>query len=447
MTAETLDLNLLTDLVTKAGKAGADAADSIFVESASLSASWRMGQNEGIERAEARDLGLRVFVGHAQAVVSSTDTTADALDALVARALAMARTAPEDPYCGLADAERLAGDIPDLDLCDWTEPSSESLLEAASEAEDAARAVAGITNSEGAEASWGRSRIALAASNGFAGAYPASSFGLSASVVAGTDTGMERDYEYSSTRHRNDLDPPAEIGTRAGERTVRRLNARKVASGQVPVVFDPRVSGGFLRLLAGVISGAAIARGTSFLKDGMDKAVFGAGIRVIDDPLRPRGLASRPFDGEGVAPARRAVIDDGRLTTWLLDSRSARQLDLDTTGHAGRGTSAPPMPTPSNLYMEPGAETRDALIGAIDSGLYVTEMMGMSFNNVTGDYSRGAAGFWIEKGVLVYPVSELTVAGNLKDLFPRMTPANDLEFRYGVNAPTLRCDGMTVAGI
>ncbi len=441
------DLNLLTDLIAKAKAAGADAADAVAFRAASLSVAWRLGKTEGVERAEAEDLGLRVFVGRRQAVVSSTDSGAEALDELVERALAMARSVPEDPYCGLADEALLARAVPDLDLYDAQEPASESLLAAAEEAEDAARAVPGITNSEGAEASWGRSDVALAASNGFTGAYRTSSFSVVASVIAGKDTGMERDYDYATARHRDDLDSPADIGRRAGERAVERLGARKVESGHVPVVFDPRVSGGFARLLAGSISGASIARGTSFLKDKMEAQLFAPGIEVIDDPLRPRGLVSRPFDGEGVATQSRKLIDDGRLTTWLMDSRSARQLGLQSTGHASRGTSSPPSPSPSNLYMAPGAETPEALIGAIGNGFYVTEMMGMSFSGVTGDYSRGASGFWIEDGALAYPVSEVTVAGNLLDLFPRMTPADDLEFRFGVNAPTLRVDGMTVAGL
>ena len=268
-----------------------------------------------------------------------------------------------------------------------------------------------------------------------------------ASVVAGKDTGMERDYDYHSARHREDLEAPADIGRRAGERAVRRLNPRKQKSGSVPVVFDPRVSGGFLRLLAMSISGSAIVRGTSFLQDKLHQALFAQGINVVDDPLRPRGLSSRPFDGEGVACERLAVIDNGQLASWILDSRSARQLDMATTGNAARGPSSPPAPSPSNLYMKPGDATPEAMIAAIETGFYVTEMMGMSFNSTTGDYSRGAAGFWIDKGELAYPVSEMTVAGNLLEMFPRMTPASDLEFRYGLDAPTLRVDGMTVAGL
>ena len=441
------DLDLLSDLISRARAAGADEADVILVRSTSQDATWRMGRNEGVERSEANDLGLRVLIGKRQAVVSTTDLRAGAIAEIVERALAMAKAVPEDPYCGLPDIERLAVEIPDLDLSDDSEPSSDDLLAWAEEAEDAARGTKGITNSEGAEAGWSEGRVALAASNGFAGTYRGTRFGVSVSVVAGSGTGMERDYEFLSARHCSDLETPAAVGGRAAERAVRRLNPRKQKSAQVPVVFDPRVSGGFLRLLAAVVSGNAITRSTSFLQEKLGEPVFAPGISIIDDPLRPRGLSSRPFDGEGVAGQRRALIEDGRLTTWLLDSRSARQLGLQTTGHAARGPSGPPAPSPSNLSMSPGSVTPEALIGEIDGGLYVTEMMGMSFQTTTGDYSRGAAGFWIENGELAYPVSELTVAGNLLNLFPRLTPADDLVFRYGMDAPTLRIDGMTMAGL
>jgi PmbA protein len=441
------DLDLLSDLIGRAKAAGADEADAMFVRSASQDATWRLGRNEGVERSEANDLGLRVLIGKRQAVVSTTDLGAGALTETVERAIAMAKAVPADPHCGLPDGDRLATAIADLDLADDAEPSSEDLLAWAEEAEDAARAIDGVTNSEGAEAGWSEGRVALAASNGFAGSYRGTRFGVSVSVVAGSGTGMERDYEFLSTRHRADLEAPAAVGVRAAERAVKRLNPRKQKSAQVPVVFDPRVSGGFLRLLAMVISGNTIARGTSFLQEKLNEQVFAPGINIIDDPLRPRGLSSRPFDGEGVAGEKRALIDDGRLTTWLMDSRSARQLGLQTTGHAARGPSGPPAPSASNLSLSPGSVTPEALIGEIDGGLYVTEMMGMSFQATTGDYSRGAAGFWIENGELAYPVSELTVAGNLLDLFPRLTPADDLVFRYGADAPTLRIDGMTMAGL
>ena len=440
-------LDLLDDLIRRAKRAGADAADAVFAEGTSLALAQRLGEPEKLERAEGRDLGLRVLVGKRQAIVSSTDFKPAALDELVARAVAMARAVPEDPYCGIADPDQITRQFPALDSVDPAEPPSEILVERAKRAEAAALAVPGVTNSEGAEASWSRSRSALVASNGFAGVHEVSHHSVSAVVLAGDGgTGMERDYDYSTAVHGADLEDPTAVGTRAGERTVRRLKPRKVATAKVPIVFDPRVAGGMLRHLAGAISGPAIARGTSFLKDKLGQRIFASGIRVIDDPLRRRGLRSHPFDGEGLAPTRRAIIEDGVLTTWILDLRASRQHKLASTGHASRGTSSPPAPSPTNLYFEPGRVNPAALMADIKNGLYVTEMMGMGVNGVTGDYSRGASGFWIDNGKLDYPVSEITIAGNLKDMFLALSLADDLEFKTGIDAPTLRIDGMTIAG-
>ena len=440
------DLNLLSDLVDKAKRAGADAADAVLFESVSLEVSYRLGAREDLERSESKDLGLRIFFGKKQAIVSSTDMTPASLDELLERGLAMAAAMPEDPYCGLADTDRLCTDIPDLDLNDPGEPTPEALYEMAAEAETAALAVAGVSNSESAGAGWGRNRIALVTSNGFSGGYATSSHSLFASVIAGEGTGMERDYDFTSARHGGDLDKPAAIGTSAGQRAVRRLNPRKVESQQIPVIFDPRVSNSMLGHFVGAISGTSVARGTSFLKDSLGKQIFAPGITIVDDPHRPRGLASKPFDGEGVANRRWLLAENGELATWIMDSASARQLGLASTGHASRGTSGPPAPSTTNLYMQPGACSRDELLADIASGLYITELIGFGVNGVTGDYSRGAAGFWIDKGELTHPISELTIAGNLKDMFLNITPANDLTFRYGNNAPTLRIDGLMVAG-
>ena len=437
---------LLEGLIARARRLGTDAADALYVHGSALDAGYRLGEPEELVRAEGRTLGLRVFVGARQAIVSTTDLSESTLGPLAERAIAMARSVPEDPFAGLADPALLARDWPSLDLADASEPDAESLMARAAEAEDAARAVAGVTNSDGASASWGRSEVTLATSGGFAGGYATSRFSVSAAALAGEGTAMERDYDWSATVHEADLDDPATIGRRAGERAVRRLGARKAQSGQVPVVYDPRIAGGLLSHLAGAITGPSIARGTSFLKDALETQLFAPGIAVMDDPHRARGLRTRPFDGEGVASERRAIIADGVLQTWLLDSRSARQLELVSTGHASRGASAPPSPSCTNLWLEPGAESAEALIGGVESGLYVTELMGMGVNMVTGDYSRGAAGFWIEQGEIAYPVSEVTVAGNLREMFRHLTPASDLEFRYGVNSPTVRIDGMTVAG-
>jgi PmbA protein len=429
-----------------AKKAGADAADALFVEGVSSSVSYRLGKLEDVERAESYDLGLRVFVGNRVAIVSSTDFAADALAMLPARAVAMAKLAPEDKFAGLAPQDRLARDIPALDLEDPAEPGAERLIELARGVEGAAMAVKGVTNSEGGGASFSRSAVALATSTGFFGRHAGTSHSIGVAVLAGEGTGMERDYDHDSARHAGDLRSPEEIGATAGEKAVRRLNPRSMKSQSVPVVFHPDEAAGLLGHFAGAISGASIARGVSFLKDRMDQPVFAPGIRVIDDPHRVRGLRSKPFDGEGVANGRRALVEDGRLTSWLLDCASARQLGLQTTGHAARGTGGPPSPSITNLYLEAGAASVKDLIGDIKQGFYVTELMGMGVNNVTGDYSRGAAGFWIENGEIAFPVSEITIAGNLIAMFARLVPANDLQFRHGTNAPTVRIDGMTIAG-
>lgn len=440
------DRDRLSGLVAAAARRGADAADAVLVRSTSLSHAQRLGEIERLERQESFDLGLRVFRGQKQAIVSSTDFSEPALDELVGRALDMAATVPDDRYAGLAEPGQLAVEFPELDMVDPDEPAGEALFEMARACEDAARAVAGITNSEGAEASWSRSEITLAASNGFAGAYARTDSGIGASVIAGEGAGMEAEYAFARAVHLEDLEDAASVGTRAGERAVARLGARRMPTCRAPVVFDPRVAGGLLGHLAGAISGPTIARGTSFLKESLGARIFAEGIVVVDDPHRVRGLRSKPFDAEGIANARRSIVDDGVLTTWLLDLASARQLGLETTGHASRGTSGPPAPAPTNLYLVPGKTSPAELMAGIEAGFYVTSLMGMGINGVTGDYSRGAAGFWIEDGEIAHPVSEMTIAGNLKDMYRALVPADDLEFRYGTNSPTVRIDGMTVAG-
>lgn len=440
------DLDLLGDLVARAKRAGADAADAVMIEGIHLSHSQRLGVVEKLERSEHREIGLRAFVGKRVAAVSSTDETGGALDELVARAVAMARSVPEDPHAGLAEPGWLAGDVEDLDIDDDNESSPEVLAARAGAAEDAARAVAGVTNSDGADADWGRWRVALVGTNGFSGTYGRTQSSISAAVLAGEGLNMERDHAASAQVHAGDLEDPAEIGRRAGERAVRRLNPRKARSARVPVIYDRRCSSSLLRHLTTAINGSSIARGVSFLKDSMGKPVFAPGIAIHDDPHKPRGLYSKAFDGEGVACERRAVIEDGRLTTWLLDCRSARQLGLISTGHAMRGANTQPMPGPTNFWLEAGSVTQEEMIAEIESGLLILELIGFGVNGATGDYSRGASGFWIEKGEIAYPVSEITVAGNLKDMFAKLIPADDLEFRAGVDAPTVRIDGMTVAG-
>src|SRR3954454_3193550 len=440
------DIDLLQDVIGKALKAGADAADAVLVEGTSLSHARRLGKTEKLERSEGQDLGLRVLVGKQQAIVSSSDRSPKMLAELVERTVAMARAVPEDPFCGLADPAEVAKDWPQLDMLDPDEPSAETLIERARAAEETALAVQGVTNSEGAEAGWGRSRIALVASNGFAGGYAGSHHGVSVSVIGGSGNGMERDYDYGSAVYAADLQDPAEIGKSAGERTIKRLGARKVPPYRCPVVLDPRVARGFISHLLGGISGPSITRGTSFLKNKLGQRICPEAITITEDPHRQRGHRSKPFDAEGLANRRRALIDKGVLTTWLLDLRSARQLGLKSTGHAARGTASPPSPAATNIWIEPGRATPAELMADIAGGFYVTELMGMGVNGITGDYSRGAAGFWIENGQIAFPVSEMTVAGNLKDMFARLIAANDLEFRTGADSPTLRIDDLTVAG-
>jgi PmbA protein len=359
----------------------------------------------------------------------------------------MARAAPEDPFAGLADPALLARSFPDLDLVDRELPEVSALETAARRAEEAGRAVRGVSKSGGASASAGIGGMVLLTSQGFSGAYVGSRHSVSMQAIAGQGTAMESDYDFSSALHAVDLDPPEKIGRTAGERAVARLNPRKVTTRKVPVVFDPRISGSLVGHLAGAINGGAVARKTSFLREKLGERLFAPGINIIDDPLRRRGLRSRPFDAEGVATERMALVADGVLKTWLLDSATARELGFTTTGHAQRGASSTPSPGPSNLHLEPGTASKADLIKDLAEGFYITDLIGVGVNMVTGDYSRGAAGFWIENGELRYAVSEVTIAGHLLDMFRTLTPANDLEFRYATNAPTIRLEGMTVAGV
>ncbi len=440
-------LDRLDAALAAARSAGADAADAMYVGDGSTSISVRLGQLEDIGRAEGEEIGIRVFVGQRSASVSSSDLTAGALAEAAARAVAMARLAPEDPYAGLAPAELLAsGELAELDVDDPTEISAAQLKDRALACEDAARAVAGVTNSEGAGAAAGVVVTALATSTGFRGGKRSTSHSLSASVVAGTGSDMQRDYAWHAARFLADVESAAEIGERAGTRATRRLHPIKLASGAMPILFDPRVSSTLLGHLVGAITGSAIARGTSFLKDRLGQAILPAGLFLIDDPLRRRGLRSRAFDGEGLPARRTPIVADGVLTTWLMDAASARQLGLAPTGHASRGTSGPPGAGTTNLHLEGGTATPAELMADIRQGVLVTELIGMGVNGLTGDYSRGASGFLIENGEITRPVAEITIAGNLIDMFRNLTAANDLHFRHASNAPTLRIDGMMVAG-
>ncbi len=438
--------SLAQRLVEAARRAGADAADAVAVRGISLGVEVRDGRVEESERSEGDDVGLRVLVGQRQAVVSTNDVSGDGVAKLAERAVAMARVAPEDKYVGLADPSLLARDLPDLDLLDPDIPSTAELERRAHEAEAAGLAVTGVTKSGGASAAAGIGGMVLVTSSGFHGAYLRSSQSISMTAISGEGTGMERDYDYTAAPHGADLYSPERVGKSAGERAVARANPRKVETSQVPVVYDPRVSGSLVGHLVGAINGASIARKTSFLKDKLGAQLFADNIRIIDDPLRRRGLRSQPFDAEGVSVKKLALIDRGVLTSWLLDSATARELGLATTGHAHRGVSSSPSPGPYNLHLEGGDVTPAALISDIRQGFYVTDLIGSGVNGVTGDYSRGASGFWSENGKITYPVSEVTIAGHLLPMFKSLSAANDLEFRYGINAPTLRIEGLTLGG-
>lgn len=439
--------SILQSLLDEARRYGADAADALLYHAVSSGVSWRLGKLEDVERSEGRDLGLRILVGRRQAIVSTTDFSKSCLKELVERCAAMAKAAPEDPYCGLAPKERLAtAPFPDLDLGDFIEPDTETLKKRAAACESAALAVKGVVNSEGGGASYGEGRKWFATSTGFFGASGGARHSVSVSVLAEDANGMERDYDYDSKTHYADMRAPEPIGTRAGERAVKRLSPKKIKSRSAPVIYDKRVSGSFLSHLAGAVNGAAIARGVSFLKDKKGATIFPKGMNVIDDPHIRRGHGSRPFDGEGVGAARLMVIKDGVLTDWLMNSVQARQLGLETNGRATRGVSSPPGSGSTNLYLENGAKSLAALMAAAGDGLFLTDMFGPQVNANTGDYSVGCSGFWFEGGVVAYPVSEITVAGNLLQMFGALVAADDLEFTGAVNAPSLFAGAMTIAG-
>ncbi len=438
-------LDRLSGLIARAQAAGADAADAVLISGTSLSVARRLGKTEHVERSEGQDLGLRVFLGKRSAMVSATNVDPATFSALAERAVAMAKVVPEDPYGGLADTAA-PPDSMNLDMEDSAEPSTEDLIARAAAAEDAVLATPGVTNTEGADAGFGRSEIYLVTSAGFAGHRAGTSHSISATALVGTGTGMQRDYDYDSKVYLADLDDPASIGASAAQRALARLNPARPATAKLPVVYDPRVATSLIGHLTGAINGSSVARGTSFLKEKLGQKIFGTGIFIHDDPRRVRGPRSRVFDGEGTPTKARALIEDGVLTTWLLDTRSARQLGMVSTGHASRGTSGPPSPSASNLWLAAGRMTPEALMADIKLGLYVTELIGMGVNGVTGDYSRGAAGFMIRDGKLAEPVAEITIAGHLLEMFAHMTPANDLKFRRGTDSPTVRIEEMTMAG-
>ncbi|MBU1345469.1 MAG: TldD/PmbA family protein [Alphaproteobacteria bacterium] len=439
--------DLLHDVISAALKAGADAAEAVSAERASLSVGVRNGALEDVEREESRDLGLRVFIGKRQATVSASDLSPATRARLVERAVAMARLAPEDPYAALVPADRLArAPFADLDLYDPAVRTAAELEQVSTEAEAVALAVPGVARSEGGHASTASSRWRLVTSEGFDGAYAATGFSLGVGVIAEKDGAMERGGESRSTRWLSDLPGPDGIGAEAARRAVEKLGPRKIASTTAPVIFDRRMAGQVISPLLGAISGPSIARGQSFLKDRMGQRILPKGVSLVDDPFRVRGLGSTPFDDEGSPVAVRNIVDDGVLTTWLLNAASAAQLGLETTGHASRGLAGPSGVSTHNMHLTPGEADQAGLMAQAGSGLLVTSMFGPSLNPNTGDWSAGCSGLWFENGEIAWPVSEITVAGNLMALMARMVPGSDLEFRGSFNSPSLLFDGVAIAG-
>ncbi len=445
---ERLD-DLCAALLQTARAAGAESADAMAVRSASVAVDVRLGRLEQAERAESIDLGLRVLIGGRQACVSTSDTRPATLAILAERAVAMAREAPEDPYADLADPADLASrrDADGLELADAApEPAPEALLDDARAAEAAALAVAGVTQVQSASAGYGASDIWLAATNGFSGGYRRTDRSVSCVAIAGTGTGMERDYDGDSRTFQSDLRDAGEIGRRAGDRAVERLHPRRPKTGTYPVLFDERIASSLIGHLTAAINGSAIARGSSWLRDALGQPVLPEGLSLIEDPHRPRIGGSRPFDAEGLPTRRRAVVENGVLTGWTLDLATGRKLGMVSTGNAARGTSAPPSPSAWNLELTQGTVSRADLIRDMGTGLLVTSMIGSTINPNTGDYSRGATGFWVENGQIAYPVNECTIAGNLRDMLLRLIPANDARPWLSRVVPSLLVEGMTLAG-
>jgi len=442
-----MDESVLKDITAAALAAGADAAEVAYAERQALSVTVRMGALEEVEREESREIGVRVMVGRRQASVSGSDVSAEGRAKLVERVVAMARLAVEDPYVGLAPPELLArGAHLDLALFDPTEPSPDALEDEALAAEGAALAVEGVSQSNGASASWSTSTWRLVTSAGFFGEHRGSAFSLSAAVIAGEGAEMEQGWEGRSTRWREDLPEAVGVGAEAGRRAAAALRPRKLESMTAPVIFENRLAAALLSPLIGAISGPSVARGVSFLKDRLGQEVFAKGVEILDDPHRLRGLASAAFDDEGVANRAMKLIDDGVLTTWLLNSSAARQLGLKTTGHASRGLAGPPGVSPNNLTLRPGALDQKALMREAGRGVLVTNMFGPSLNSNTGDWSVGCSGLWFENGEIAFPVTEITVAGNLIDIYKRLVPGSDLALRGATDTPSILIDNLAIAG-
>ena len=444
------DKDIMNILIDTALSNGASAADCILSRSRGVSLTRRLGKDENIERYEDFDTGLRVFVENKIASVSTNESSEASIKEVAKRAVEMAKIAPQDDFSLIADKELLQNfplnDKVLIDSYDDIEPSIDTIRERASEVEEAALSVKGITNSDGADASWGEGETLLMTSNGFFGRSKKSNHSVSVVVFAEKDGKMERDYDYSSKVFGEDLTQSNKIGFEAAKKTLARIGAKKPITGKYPVIFDPRVSRSIASHFASAINGSSIARKTSFLKDMLGKQIANKSINLIDDPFLQRGLGSRLFDGEGLGCSKQVLINEGVLQQWLLDLSSAKQLKLFPTGNAKRGISGPPTPGITNLLLMPGKDTPETLISNVSNGFYVTDMIGSSVSMVTGDYSRGASGFWIKNGEFSNPITEATIAGNLKEMFMTLQPANNLDYSHSINCPTLLIEGMTIAG-
>lgn len=440
-------LNILNDVIDKTLKKGASAADAIIINSTSLSSEVRLGRVISLERSENAAIGLRVLIGQKQAIVSTADLNENSLSSIIDQAIAMAKVIPENPHLALATKEQLAKNIADLNLHDVNEPTSESLIEKAKLCEDTALENKQITNSEGAGAAYQASEIYFATSNGFGHSYKSSSSSLSLSVIAGKNEDMQTGYAYSVSRFAEDLKSAKEIGLEAAKFAIDKMNPRKISTAELPVIFERKMAKGLLSSLASAINGFSISRGASFLIDSLGKEIFKSNINIIDDPFIIKALASRPFDAEGIKGNKLNIIENGRLNSYFLDLQTANQLKLKTTGHATRGLTSSPTPSCSNLYMSAGKDSLNDLIKSIKKGILVTEIFGHGANIVTGDYSQGISGFYIENGEIAFPISEMTVAGHLKEMFRQIIPADDLKFENSINSPSLLIEKMTVAGV
>lgn len=440
-------LNLIIDIIDKAKKLGATDADAVIINSLSIDAEVRLSNVVSIERSENIALGIRVLINGQQAMVSTSDLNKKSIDEVLHRAISMAKVTPSNPHAFLATQEQLADKIMDLNLYDNNEPTAENLIERAKETESFALSDNLVTNSNGAQASYAASKLYFAASNGFAQSYSTSGSSLSVSVIAGKDENMQRDYAYSSAIFTKDLKTPEEIGKEAAKRAVDKLLPKKLATSEMAVIFEPRTARRLLAAFASSINGSAISRGTSFLVNTIGQQIFNNNINIIDDPFIMKAFASRPFDAEGLLGKKRNIIEQGILQHYFLDLQTASKLKMQSTGHATRGIATAPVPSCSNLYIESGTVSLQEMIKSIKKGLLITEIFGHGANIITGDYSQGASGFYIENGEITYPVSEITIASNLKSMFSQVIPADDLKFEASINSPSLLIEKMTIAGV